>query len=154
MIRAISIVLILAIALQTVGCSSWRPLTSANKVAENKRHQLIRDEAFGKLMEGMRVKMRIREGTGVLIDRQVFKCVIKGVGLTSLTVMPVTPLTPFMSSVRIRARKRITLKYSDIVSIEYDSDRGRGLTVFLVGVGVGTILGFLGFAFHFARSGD
>ena len=151
MIRAISIVLILAIALQTVGCSAWRPLTSANKVAENKRQQLIRDEAFGKLMEGMRVKMRIREGTGVLIGRQVFKCVIKRVGLTSLTVMPLTPL---MSSVRIRARKRITLKYSDIVSIEYDSDRGRGLTVFLVGVGVGTILGFLGLAFHFARSGD
>ena len=35
MMRAISIVLIVAIALQTVGCSTWRPLVRANEVSED-----------------------------------------------------------------------------------------------------------------------
>ncbi len=35
MMRAISIVLIVAIALQTVGCSTWRPLVRATRIAED-----------------------------------------------------------------------------------------------------------------------
>ena len=37
MTRAMSIVLIVAIALQTVGCTAWRPLARMNEVGEANR---------------------------------------------------------------------------------------------------------------------
>ncbi len=49
MTRAINIVLVLAIALQTVGCSSWRPLARANEVSEDNRQASMRDKVLSKL---------------------------------------------------------------------------------------------------------
>ena len=62
MMRAISIFLIIAIALQTVGCTTMRPLARVNEVSEDNRQSSMRDQVLGKLTEGMRVRIRIREG--------------------------------------------------------------------------------------------
>ena len=131
MTRAISIVLIAAIALQTVGCSTWQPLARASKVHEDDKQSSMRDQVLGKLKEGMRVRIGIREDAAPITGR-VVECVINKIGHTSLTV------TPFTSFAR---GNEITLHYADIVSIEYrESD---GSEAFIVGVGVGSVLCFL-----------
>ena len=133
--RAISIFLIIAIALQTVGCTTMRPLARVNEVSEDNRQSSMRDQVLGKLTEGMRVRIRIREGARAPIKVQVIECIVEKIGLTSLTV---TPITIFF--VRTTARKEFALQYSDIVSIEYRQVLYS--TVFVGGVVVGAILGF------------
>ncbi len=147
MIRGISIVLIIVISLQTVGCSAWRPLARVNEVAEDSKQALIRDQVLGKLTVGMRVRITVQAGTRAPITGRVIECVIEEIGHTSLTVVP------FTSFARGNDRRGFTLRYTDIVSIEY---RGvaRNSLVFFWGVAIGTILGFLGMGFIFARSGD
>ena len=140
MIRAISIVLIVAIALQTVGCSTWRPLARVDEVPEVNRHSSMRLQSMGKLKEGMRVRIRIRTGTGTPIKGRVIECVIEKIGHTSLNV------TPFTSRGR---GNEIALRYADIVSIEYRESDNSG--VFVLGLGVGAVLGFL--LFHWGLSG-
>lgn len=134
MIRAISIVMIVAIALQTVGCSSWRPLARASGVSEDERQLTMRDQVLGKLSEGMRVRITFREGAAAPIKGEVVECVIEKIGVTSLTATPVT------FYVRITERRQFTVPYTDIVSIEFSE--ARKITVFLGGVAVGTILGW------------
>ena len=113
MIRTINIVVIVAIALQTVGCTTWRPLARASKVTEDDRQSSMRNQVLGKLKEGMVVRIEILEGTYVPIKGQIIECVIEKVGLTSLT------LTPFKGYARRNDGTEFTLRYTDIVSIEY-----------------------------------
>ena len=136
MTRAISIVLIVAIALQTVGCSTWKPLARMNEVPEDNRQASMRDQVLGKLKEGMRVRIRIREGSAVPVIGQVIECVIERVGLTSLTI---TASAQFFFPDNLS--RRLTLRYSDIESVEYRESDNSG--IFVLGVGVGAVLGFL-----------
>ena len=143
MIRAINIVLIIAIALQTVGCSTWRPLARANEVPEDDRQSSMRVQVLGKLKVGMRARIKIREGTRVPVIGQVIECVIEKVGATSLTVTPMSFHAPGNVS------RELTLRYADIVSIEYrESDDS---VVFVLGVGVGAVLGYLFFLWGLSR---
>lgn len=147
MTRGISIVLIIVIALQTVGCSTWRPLARMNEFPEARKQAPMRDQVLAKLTEGTRVRITVRAGTRAPITGRVIECVIEEIGHTSLTVVP------FTSFARGNDRRGFTLRYTDVVSIEY---RGvaRNSLVFFGGVAIGTILGFLGMGFVFARSGD
>lgn len=113
MIRVISIVLIAAIALQTVGCSTWRPLARANAFAEDDSQSSVRDQVLGRLKVGMAVKIRIRAGTPAPIKGQVIECIIKEIGQASLT------LTPIADHIRSTVKREFTLHYADIMSIEY-----------------------------------
>lgn len=142
MTRAISIVLIVAIALQTVGCSSWRPLARMNAVAEDdsQSSSSIRDQVQWKLKEGMHVRIRIRAGTNASIQGRLIECVIVKFGHASLTVVPFTSFA---------RGNEITLRYADIARIEY-RDSG-GSEVFVLGLGVGVALGFV--LFYWALSG-
>ena len=142
--RAISIVLIVATALQTVGCSSWRPLARTNEVSEDNRQASMRDQILSKLTEGMRVRIRMREGTYAPPEGQVIECVIEEVGLASLAV------SPRAYSVHANASRMLTLRYADIESIEY-RESGGVFAVLVAGLGVGAILGLL--LFTWALSG-
>ena len=136
MIRAISIVLIAAIALHTIGCTTTRPLARANEVSEENNQTSMREQALGKLTEGMRVRIKIREGTRAPVIGRVFVCVIEKVGPTSLTVTAsARSVFPDNSS------RRVTLRYSDIESVEY-RESNRGFGIFVAGVAVGTLVGF------------
>lgn len=138
MIRTINIILIAAMVLQTVGCSAWKPLATADQHPGDNRQTSMREEVLGKLKEGMVVRIRIRDGASVPIESQVIECVIERVSLASLT------LTPFKGYARNNDGTEFTLQYSDIVSIEY---RQVGdATVLVGGVVVGAILGFFGIA--------
>lgn len=141
--RGISIVLVVAIALQTVGCSTWKPLARANRVAENDIQTSMRDQVLGKLTEGMRVRIRTRDGSSTPVIGQVIECVIEKVGPTSLTVVASTRF-----GVADDLSLRLTLRYSDIESVEYRRST-RGLDTFVFGALIGTILGLylLGRAF-------
>ncbi len=131
MIRAISIVLTVAIAMQTVGCSTWQPLARVNEISVEKRQSSMREQVLEKLKEGMRVRLRIRPGTRAPITGRVFECVIERIGHTSLTVIP---YTSFGWGVEI------TLRYADIVNIEYRS--GRDSTGLVGGGIVGLLLSY------------
>lgn len=145
MTRAINIVLVAAIALQTVGCSSWRPLARMNEVPEDERQSSMRDQVLGKLKEGMRARIEIREGTRAPVVGQVIECIVEKVGPTSLTVV-VSVEFVFPDHVG----RRLELNYSDIESIEYRKSK-RGYGVFVAGLGVGVALGVL--LFSWAISG-
>ncbi len=132
MIRAISIVLIAAIALHTIGCTTTRPLARANEVSEENNQTSMREQALGKLKEGMRVRIRIRAGTHAPITGRAIECVVEKIGETSLTVTPVT------FYLRNTEKKPFTLPYTDIVGIEYRDTND--LAIFGGGVAVGTIL--------------
>ena len=112
MIRAISIVLILAIVLQTVGCSTWRPLVRMNDVPEDERQTYMGEQVLGKLNEGMAVRITIRDGTPAPFKRQVIECIIEEIGQTSLTLIPIT------DHVRGTVKREFRLDYTDIESIE------------------------------------
>ena len=60
MTRTISILLIAAIALQTVGCSTWKPLARTNDVPEDAKQTVMQGEFPGKLKEGMRATIKFR----------------------------------------------------------------------------------------------
>lgn len=147
MIRAISIVLIVAIVLQTVGCSTWQPLVRVNEVFEDDNQTPMREQAMAKLREGMRLRIVIRAGTQAPITGRVIECFVEEIGNMSLTVVP------FTSIPRSNGQREFTLPYNDILSIEYRGVERKSL-VFFGGVGIGTILGLLGMGFIFARSGD
>lgn len=137
MIRGISIVMIAVIALQTVGCTAWRQVARIKEVPEANREASIRDEVLGKLTEGMVARIGIREGSRTPTRGQVIECLIKKVGVKSLTV------THFRGFAVGNTGPEFTLRYADIVSIEYR--QVRNLTVlFLVGAVVGTLVGFFG----------
>ena len=140
---SISIVLIVAIALQTVGCSTWKPLVRVNEVFEADNQNSIREQSLIKLKEGMRVRIRIRAGTRPPIKGRVIECVIERIGQNSLTV------TPFTSFAHGNDGREFTLRYADIVSIEYRGVARKSL-VFAGGFSTGVILGFLvaGIAFR------
>ena len=133
MIRTISIVLIVAIALQTVGCSSWRPLARANRVAEDDRQTSMRDQVLGKLTEGLAVRIRIRAGTHLLIKGEVIEGIIERVGVTSLTVTTMTFYAPG------NVNRELTLHFSEIESIEY-RESNRELGAFVAGFAVGPMV--------------
>ncbi len=144
MTRVISLVLIVAIALQSVGCSAWRPLARVSEVPEDERQSSMRDQVVGKLKEGMAVRIRISEGTRAPVIGQFVECVIEKAGPTSLTVIASAKFV-YPDNVD----RKLTLKYSDIVSIEYrESD---GSEVLMLGLGVGVALGFI--LFYWALSG-
>ncbi|MDE3001608.1 MAG: hypothetical protein OXU79_21240 [Gemmatimonadota bacterium] len=145
MMRAISIFLIVAIALQTVGCSTWKPLARAGEVTEEDRQASMRDEVQGKLREGMAVRIRIREGTSVPIKDRVLECIVEEVGITSLTLIPIT------DHVRGTVKREFTLHFSDIVRIEYRQFE-RGLTTLIVGLTAGATLALVLFAIACARA--
>lgn len=144
--RTISIVLIVAMALQTVGCSTWRPLARGFAVSEDERQSLMRVQVLGKLKEGMSVRIMIREGTTTLIKSRVFECVIEEITNTTLTVNPAP------SYFHGDDRKEITLRFADIVSIENRSYRISRLEDFLAGVAFGALLSFFGIAVSFANT--
>lgn len=144
MMRAISIILIVAIALQTVGCSTWKPLARVNEDPKDDRQSSMRDQVLGKLTEGMRVRLRIREGARTQIKGEVVECVVKEIGPSSLELIPFTFFTPG------NIVRTITLDYSDIASIEY-RETGSKWETLGYGVGVGSMLAF--FLFIWALSG-
>ena len=131
MTRAISIVLIAAMSLQTVGCSTWRPLARANKVSKDEKQPSMQEQVLARLTEGMIVRIGIREGTDAPIKVRVFECVIERIGRTSLTV------TPYMSYLRRTSIGEFALQYTDIASIEYREDQG--LSSFLSGFAIGVL---------------
>ncbi len=118
MMRAISIVLIVAIALQTFGCSTWRPIAHLNDVPEDANQTLKQGQFPGKLKEGMRATIKIRPATRTPINGRVIECIIERVGPTSLTVIPMTFSAPSNAS------RKLTLNYSDIENIEYSESEG------------------------------
>ena len=134
MTRAISIVLIVGIALQTVGCTTWKPLARANEVSEENNQSSMREQALGQLKEGMRVRIGIRQGASTQIKGQVIECVIEKVSPTSMTVTPIT------FYVRNTERKPLTLAYTDIASIEYRESTGA--EIFGAGVATGAVLAY------------
>ena len=144
MTRVISIVLIVVVALQTVGCSTWRTLGRMDDVSEENRQILMRDQVFGKLKEGMRVKIRVREDAPTPFEGQVIICVIEKVGPTSLAV------NLFRSNFHGNDRRESKLRFADIVSIEYRT--ARGLPVFLTGFAVGVVFVYFAFALPIALS--
>lgn len=144
MTRAISIVLIATIGLQTVGCTTWRQVARMKQVPEANREASMRDQVFGKLKEGMRVKIRVREDAPTPFEGQVIICVIEKVGPTSLTV------NLFRSNFDGNDRRESTLRFADIVSIEYRT--ARGLPVFLAGFAVGVVFVYFAFALPIALS--
>ena len=135
MTRAMSIVLIVAIALQTVGCSTWRPLARASKVHDDERQPTVREQVLGKIKEGMVVRIRIREGTRTPFKGRVLECVIEEIGQARLTV---TPITSYFHS---NFKRNLTLYYSDIVSIE-NRESDHTFVVFAAGVLGGAALGY------------
>ena len=141
MARVVSIVLIVAIALQAVGCSSWRPLARASEVPKDDRQPSMRDQVLSKLREGMRVRIRIREGTSAPIKDEFIECVIEKIEETSLTVTPIT------FYVRNTEHKPFRLTYVDIVSIE--SRDANDLLVLMGGIlfGVGLAYFLISLAF-------
>ncbi len=147
MIRAINIVLIIAIALQTVGCSTWRPLDRGSGVPWWDKKTPMQELVLGKLKEGMRVRIRIREGARGPTNGEVIEGIIEKIGLTSLTV------TPIVFYARGTVSRELTLHYSDIESIEY-RELVRELPVFVAGVAVGTILGFFVTGLIFVHQSD
>ena len=136
MTRAMSIVLIVAIALQTVGCSTWRPLARASKVHDDERQPTVREQVLGKIKEGMVVRIRIREGTRTPFKGRVLECVIEEIGQTTLT------LTPITDHIRGTAKREFRLHFTDIVHIEY-REFDRELTTFTMGLAAGATLGFV-----------
>lgn len=136
MIRAISIVLIFAIALQTIGCSTWKPLARAKEVPKDDRQLSMREQFLGRLTVGMRARIEIRERASAPVIGRVIECVIEKVGPTSLTV---TASARFVFPDNLS--RRITLRYSDIESVEYQ-ESNRGFRVFAAGVAIGTLAGF------------
>ena len=135
MTRAISIVLIVAIALQSFGCSTWRPVVRVAKSADDDRQSSVRDHVLGKLNEGMAVRIRILEGTHLSIKGRVIDCIIEKIGPTSLTVTPMTFYAPG------NIVRTLTLDYSDIQSIEYRESHSRW-EVLGAGVAVGAVLAY------------
>ena len=87
---------------------------------------------LGKLQEGMRVRIRIREGTPAPIKDEFIECIIEKIGETSLTV------TPISFYVRKTDGKSFTLPYADIVGIEYRA--ANDLDAFVGGVAAGAML--------------
>lgn len=124
MMRAISIVQIVAIALQTFGCSTWRPVVRVAKSADDGRQSSVRDHVLGKLNEGMAIRIKLLKGTHLPIKGRVIDCIIEEIGPTSLTVTPMSFYAPGNVS------RELTIHYSDIESIEYrESNRERGAFV-------------------------
>ena len=144
MTRAMSIVLIVAIALQSFGCSTWRPVVRVAKSADDDRQSSVRDHVLGKLNEGMAVRIRILEGTHLPIKGRVIDCIIEKIGPTSLTVTPTTFYAPG------NIVRTLTLDYSDIESIEYrESNRERG--AFVGGVAAGAMVIFVLILYGFSQ---
>ena len=136
MIRAISIVLVVAIALQTAGCSSWRHLARASDVIEDESQSTMQDRVLGKLKEGMAVRIKIRESTPAPIKGRVIECIIEEIGQTSLTLIPIT------DHIRGTAKREFSLHFTDILHIEYRKF-DRGLSNFTLGVAAGATLGLV-----------
>lgn len=111
--RTINIVLIAAIALQTIGCSTWRSLARASEVTKDDRQSSIRDQVLGKLKEGMRVRIHIREGARTRIKGRVIDCIIDRIGHTTVTVIPFTPYAGG------NERREYSLRFVDIASVEF-----------------------------------
>ena len=133
MTRAMSIVLIVAIALQTVGCTAWRPLARMNEVGEANREAWMRDQVLVKLKEGMAVRIRIREGTPAPIKGNILECIVEEIGQTSLTLIPIT------DHIRDTVKREFRLHFADILHIE-KREFNRGLTTFEIGLAVGTAI--------------
>ena len=131
MIRVISIVLILAIALQTVACTTWRQVVQMKEVPEANREVSIREQALEQLKEGMRVRIRIWSGIRTPIKGRVIDCTIEEIGHTTLTVIPFIPYAGGND------RKEYSLRYVDIASVEFRESHDL-LPVFVAG----TMLGF------------
>lgn len=133
MTLTIRIVLIVAIAVQTVGCSTWRPLARVTEIPDDDRQASMREQVMGAFIEGMRVRIRIRKGAGARVKGQLIECEIKKVDLTSLTVTQIG----FFD--RNHSKRDLTLNYADIENIEYRD--GEGLWgVFIAGVAGGAVL--------------
>ena len=131
--RAISIFLIIAIVLQTVGCTTLRPLARVNEVSEDNRQSSMRDQVLGKLTEGMRVKIRIREGARAPIKGNILECIVEEIGQTSMTLIPIT------DHIRDTVKREFRLHFADILHIE-KREFNRGLTTFEIGLAVGTAI--------------
>ncbi len=147
MTRAMSIVLIVAIALQTVGCSTWKPLALANNVPEDSRQCSMREQVLRKLKEGMAVRIRIREGTRTPVKGRVLECIVEKIGQTTLT------LTPVADHIRGTAKREFRLHFTDILNIQY-REFHRNLTIFTVGVTAGATVAFLWLAVAYASAFD
>ena len=113
MIRAISIVLIFAIALQTVGCSTWKPLARVDEVREDDRQASTEEQLRWNLTEGTRVRIHIREGARTWIKGRVIDCIIESIGHTTVTVIPFTPYAGG------NERRVYSLRFVDIASVEF-----------------------------------
>ena len=133
MIRTISIVLIAAIVLQTVGCSSWRPLARVSEVPEDERQTYMREQVVVKLKEGMAVRITIRDGTPAPFKRQVIECIIEEIGQESLTLVPIT------DHIRGTVKREFRLNFTDILHIE-NREFNRGLSNFTLGLAGGAML--------------
>lgn len=136
MIRAISIVLIFAIALQAVGCTTWRTVARLKDIPESNREAAMRDRIIGKLTEGMRVRIKIREGTRLPIEGRVIVCVIEDIGPTSLVGIQCARNLPG------HAGERLTLRYIDIESVVHLEPAHEFVIFCVAGLGVGAALGF------------
>lgn len=132
MTRAISIVLIVAIALQAVGCSAWKPLARVDEVREDDRQASTDEQLRWNLTEGTRVRIYIREGARTWIKGRVIDCIVDRIGHTAVTVIP---LTPYAGG---KNRKEYSVSYADIISIEFRESQDL-IQVFAVGA----VLGFL-----------
>lgn len=136
MTRPISIVLIAAISLQTVGCSTWRPLVRANEVPEDDRQTYMREKVMGKLEQGMAVRITICEGTPAPFKGQAIECIIEEIGQDSLALIPIT------DHIRGTVKREFTLHFTDILHIE-NREFNRGLSYFTLGLAGGAMLYFI-----------
>lgn len=135
MTRAISILLIAAIALQTVGCSTWRPLARTSEASEDESLSTMRDRVIGELRKDMAVRIGVLEGAHLPIKGRVVDCIIENIGQTSLTLIPIA------DHIRGTVKREFRLRYADIVSIEYrESDDSK---VFVTGLAAGAVVGIL-----------
>ena len=134
MTRVISIVLIAAIAFQTVGCSTWQ-LVRVNEGSDESGESSMREQPPWNLKEGMHVRIRIRPGTRVPIRGRIIEGIIEKVGPTSVTVIPTTISGPNTWA------GNVTLHHSAIVSIEFRESSG-GSEGIWAGLAAGMILSY------------
>lgn len=137
MTRVITIVLIVAIALQTVGCA---PTIRMRKFSLDSSQDQIRKDAQQILKKGMQATIFLRRNARVPFSGRILECVIERAGTESL-IVTVKP-----KYLAIGSARRYAFTYSDIMTIRYhEPDDQRNLrTLLVVATVVGVVLFIVG----------
>lgn len=130
MIRSVSIVLVVAIALQTIGCA---PVIQMREFSQDNTQNQIREDAQRILKKGMQTTIFLRKELGERFGVRILECVIVKAGPETLTV------TVKPKYLAIGSARKCTFRYSDLMAIRYhELDDQRNLRTLLA---VATVAG-------------